>query len=151
MKKILFLLTVLLSGLGLGGGAAYATVLLLGAQAPAPATAAAAHVDDKVEPSFVDAGKILAPLVFADGRLSGYVQFQVQLEVPADKAEFVSARLPLLLHAVNMRTYRTPMAAGPDGLIPDLETFRKVVMAAAPEAFGPGVLRKVAVTQANPA
>lgn len=151
MKKILFLLTVLLSGLGLGGGAAYATVLLLGAQAPAAAAPAAAHVDDKVEPSFVDAGKILAPLVFADGRLSGYVQFQVQLEVPADKAEFVSARLPLLLHAVNMRTYRTPMAAGPDGLIPDLETFRKVVMAAAPEAFGPGVLRKVAVTQANPA
>lgn len=149
MKKILFLLTVLLSGLGLGGGAAYATVLLLGAQAPA--TTSAAHVDDKVEPSFVDAGKILAPLVFADGRLSGYVQFQVQLEVPADKAEFVSARLPLLLHAINMRTYRTPMAAGPDGLIPDLETFRKVVMTAAPEAFGPGVLRKVAVTQANPA
>lgn len=149
MKKILFLLTVLLSGLGLGGGAAYATVLLLGAQAPS--TASATHVDDKVEPSFVDAGKILAPLVFADGRLSGYVQFQVQLEVPADKAEFVSARLPLLLHAINMRTYRTPMAAGPDGLIPDLETFRKVVITAAPEAFGPGVLRKVAVTQANPA
>lgn len=147
MKKILFLLAILLSGLGLGGGAAYTTVLLLGAQAPA----AAARADDKVEPSFVDAGKILAPLVFADGRLSGYVQFQVQLEVPAGKAEFVSARLPLLLHAINMRTYRTPMAAGPDGLIPDLETFRKVVMAAAPEAFGPGVLRKVAVTQANPA
>jgi hypothetical protein len=149
MKKILFLLTILLAGLGLGGGAAYATVLLLGARAPA--AAAAARVEDKVEPSFVDAGKILAPLVFADGRLAGYVQFQVQLEVPADKTEFVAARLPLLLHAINMRTYRTPMAAGPDGLIPDLETFRKVVMTAAPEAFGPGVLRKVAVTQANPA
>jgi hypothetical protein len=146
MKKILFLLVVLLAGLGLGGGAAYATVMLLGPGAPA---AAAAH--DEAEPSFVDAGKILAPLVFADGRLSGYVQFQVQLEVPADKAEFVTARMPLLLHAINMRTYRTPMAAGPDGLIPDLETFRKVVMAAAPEAFGAGVLRKVAVTQANPA
>jgi len=146
MKKILFLLVTLLAGLGLGGGAAYATVMLLG---PKPAGAAASHVE--VEPSFVDAGKILAPLVFADGRLSGYVQFQVQLEVSADKAEFVAARMPLLLHAINMRTYRTPMAAGPDGLIPDLETFRKVVMTAAPEAFGAGVLRKVAVTQANPA
>jgi hypothetical protein len=147
MKKILFLLVTLLAGLGLGGGAAYATVMLLG---PKPAgAAAAAHAE--VEPSFVDAGKILAPLVFADGRLSGYVQFQVQLEVPADKAEFVAARMPLLLHAINMRTYRTPMAAGPDGLIPDLDTFRKVVMTAAPEAFGAGVLRKVAVTQANPA
>jgi len=146
MKKILFLLTILLAGLCLGGGAAYATVMLLGPQAPK----AAAHADD-VEPSFVDGGKVLAPLVFADGRLSGYVQFSIQLEVPADKTEFVAARLPLLLHAINMRTYRTPMAAGPDGLIPDLETFRKVVMAAAPEAFGAGVLRKVAVTQANPA
>lgn len=146
MKKILFLLVTLLAGLGLGGGAAYATVMLLG---PKPAGTAAAH--EEATPSFVDAGKILAPLVFADGRLSGYVQFQVQLEVPADKAEFVAARMPLLLHAINMRTYRTPMAAGPDGLIPDLETFRKVVMAAAPEAFGAGVLRKVAVTQANPA
>lgn len=146
MKKILFLLFILLTGLGLGGGAAYATVMLLGPRAPA---AGASYGD--VEPSFVDAGKILAPLVFADGRLSGYVQFQVQLEVPADKAEFVAARLPLLLHAINMRTYRTPMAAGPDGLIPDIETFRKVVMTAGPEAFGAGVLRKVAVTQANPA
>jgi hypothetical protein len=146
MKKILFLLVTLLAGLGLGGGAAYATVMLLGP----PASAAKSHADE-VEPSFVDAGKVLAPLVFADGRLSGYVQFQIQLEVPADKAEFVTARMPLLLHAINMRTYRTPMAAGPDGLIPDLETFRKVVMAAAPEAFGAGVLRKVAVTQANPA
>lgn len=146
MKKILFLLFILLTGLGLGGGAAYATVMLLGPKAPADGA-----TYGEVEPSFVDAGKILAPLVFTDGRLSGYVQFQVQLEVPADKAEFVTARLPLLLHAINMRTYRTPMAAGPDGLIPDLETFRKVVMAAGPEAFGAGVLRKVAVTQANPA
>lgn len=146
MKKILFLLFILLTGLGLGGGAAYATVMLLGPKAPADGA-----TYGEVEPSFVDAGKILAPLVFTDGRLSGYVQFQVQLEIPADKAEFVTARLPLLLHAINMRTYRTPMAAGPDGLIPDLETFRKVVMAAAPEAFGAGVLRKVAVTQANPA
>ena len=146
MKKILFLLVTLLAGLGLGGGAAYATVMLMGPQKPR-----AAHAAEEVEPSFVDAGKVLAPLVFADGRLSGYVQFQVQLEVPADKAEFVTARMPLLLHAINMRTYRTPMAAGPDGLIPDLETFRKVVMTAAPEAFGAGVLRKVAVTQANPA
>jgi hypothetical protein len=146
MKKILSLLLVLLAGLGFGGGAAYATVMLLGPQAPK-----AAQVEAAGDASYVDAGKVLAPLVFADGRLSGYVQFELQLEVPADKAEFVTARLPLLLHAINMRTYRTPMAAGPDGLIPDLDTFRKVVIAAAPEAFGKGVLRKVAVTRANPA
>lgn len=143
MKKTLFLLLVLLAGLGLGGGAAMATAMLLGPKG------AAATAD--VTPTFVDGGKVLAPLVFADGRLSGYVQFQIQLEVPEDKAEHVTARLPLLLHAINMRTYRTPMAAGPDGLIPNIDVFRKVVMDSAPEAFGRGVVRKVAVTQATPA
>jgi hypothetical protein len=148
MKKLLFPIVVILAGLGLGGGAAYATVLAMGGPGKGAATTAS-HAE--VEPSFVDAGRVLAPLVFADGRLSGYVQFQVQLEVPEDKAEFVTARLPLLMHAINMRTYRTPMAAGPDGLLPDLETFRKVVMAAGNEALGSGVLKKVAVTQATPA
>ena len=60
-------------------------------------------------------------------------------------------RLPLLLHAINMRTFKTPMAAGKDGLLPSLEQFRKIVEAAAPEAFGAGVVRKVAITQATPA
>lgn len=145
MKKILFLLVVALLGLGLGGGAAYGTLKLLG---PRPAGAPAAHTKP---PTFVDGGTVLAPLVFPDGRLSGYAQFHIQLEVPTDKADYVTARLPLLLHAINMRTFRTPMASGPDGLLPDLETFRRVVMASAPEAFGPGVLRKVAVTKVNPA
>jgi len=143
MKKALFLLAVLLAGLGLGGGAAVAAVLLLGPREAADARAGAA--------TFVDGGKVLAPLVFADGRLSGYVQFQIQLQVPEAKAAFVFERLPLLMHAINMRTFRTPMAAGPDGLLPDIEVFRKVVLDAAPEAFGPGVVRKVAVTQATPA
>lgn len=147
MKKLLFPIVVTLAGLGLGGGAAYGTVMAMGG--PGKGATSAASVE--VEPSFVDAGKMLAPLVFDDGRLSGYVQFSIQLEVPADKAEFVTARLPLLMHAVNMRTYRTPMAAGPDGLLPDLETFRKLVMASGTEAFGAGVLKKVAVTQASPA
>lgn len=143
MKKMLFLIAVLLAGLGLGGGAAMATAMLLGPKG------AAAHAD--AAPTFVDGGKVLAPLVFADGRLSGYVQFQIQLQVPEDKTGFVTARLPLLMHAINMRTFRTPMAAGPDGLLPNIDVFRKVVLDSAPEAFGHGVVRKVAVTQATPA
>lgn len=145
MKKILFLLVTLLAGLGVGGGAAYGTSLMFGHKAekaePAP----------EPDPSFVDAGQVLAPLVFADGRLAGYVQIQLQLMVPPDKVGFVTARLPLLLHAINMRTYRTPMAAGPDGMIVNIDSFRKVVLAAAPEAFGANVVRKVAVTAATPA
>lgn len=146
MKKVLFLLATLIAGLGAGGGAAFATVSIMGPAKPGAHAAA-----DTTPPSFVDGGKVLAPLVFADGRLSGYVQFHIQLEVPQDQVESVTARLPLLLHAINMRTFKTPMAAGVDGQLPDVEAFRKVVMASAPEAFGAGVVKKVAITAATPA
>lgn len=146
MKKFLLPLGVLIAGAGVGGGAAYGTGLLLG---PAPAAGAAEPAP--ADMSFVPTAKIIAPLVMTDGRLSGYVAFEVQLEVAADEAERVAARMPLLLHAVNMRTYRTPMAAGPDGMLPELGVFRKVVMEAAVEAFGKGVVRKAAITGAVPA
>jgi hypothetical protein len=145
MKKILLPVILLIGGLGVGGGAAFATMLVVGPRG------ASAHAKEEAEPTMVDAGKVLAPLVFADGRLSGYVEFAMQLEVPEDKKDFVAARLPMLLHAINMRTYRTPMAAGPDGLLPNIEEFRKVVDAAAPEAFGGHIVQKVAITQATPA
>jgi len=149
MKKILFLIVVVLAGIGLGGGAALATLMVLG---PRPAQAAKAPAEESVETAFVPVDKLLAPLVSADdGRLTGYVQFQFNLEVPKDKSSEVTQRLPLLLHAINMRTFKTPMAAGKDGLLPGLEQFRKVVEASAAEAFGAGVVRKVAITQATPA
>lgn len=146
MKKILGWALALLAGGGVGGGSAYAALTLLG-----PGQAAAAHAQAKPEPThFVPVGKVLAPLVTADGRLAGYESFEVQLEVAEDKAEEVGSHLPLLLNAINMRTYRTPMAAGPDGLIPDLGLFRKVAMESAAEAFGAGTVRSVAVTAALP-
>ena len=144
MKKFLLPLGVLIAGAGVGGGAAYGTGLLLGNE---PTKGAAAEPEPE-ETSFVPTAKILAPLVMPDGRLSGYVAFEVQLEVAVDEAERVAARMPLLLHAVNMRTYRTPMAAGPDGMLPELGAFRKVVMDAAVEAFGKDIVRTAAITNA---
>lgn len=146
MKKILLPLGVLLAGAGVGSGAAFGTTMFVG-QAPKEA----GHAAEPEETGFVPASKVIAPLVLRDGRLAGYVAFDIELEVPADQVETVTARLPLLLHAINMRTYRTPMAAGPDGMLPDLGTFRALVLQAAPEAFGPGLVRKVAITQAVPA
>jgi hypothetical protein len=146
---MLFLVVALIAGLGLGGGASFATIRMLGIGSTAPA--AEKEEEPPAAGKFVPTGKILAPLVFADGRLVGYAAFEVQLEVEEAKGEFVAQRMPLLLHAINMRTYRTPLAAGPDGMLPDLDAFRKVVDAAATEAFGPKVVQKIAVTAATPA
>jgi hypothetical protein len=146
MKRILLLAGLPFAGLAVGAGAAFATSLLLGPAAPAPTTAPATD-----KPSFVATGKILAPLVGADGRLTGYEAFEVQLKVPDDQVVSVKAKLPLLLHAINMRTYRTPMASGPDGLLPNIETFRQVVEQASSEAFGKGVVTRAAITSATPA
>ena len=144
MKTTPLAMLVGLLGLAVGGGSAFATDRLLG---PAPPTVVAAPADTV----FVPAGKILAPLVFKDQRLSGYVSFDVQLEVPADAREEIVARLPVLLNAINMRTYRTPIAAGPDGMLPDIALFRRVVMEGAAEAFGRGTVRSAAITGATPA
>ncbi|MFV0623222.1 hypothetical protein ACBY01_04310 [Sphingomonas sp. ac-8] len=146
MKKILLPLAVLVAGLGVGGGAAFGTSMLVGKR---PAGAAVAAKNEKT--GFVPATKIIAPLVLKDGTMSGYVSFDASLEVPLDEVESVNARMPLLLHAINMQTYRTPMAAGPDGLLPELETFRTVVRNAATQVYGPNVVRFVAVTNAVPA
>lgn len=140
MKKILVSALVLALGAGVGGGAAYGTRLALGDRAGA----------SRQESEFVPTGTILAPLVSADGRLAGYVSFEVQLEVLADQSEQVRKRLPILLNAVNMRTYRTPMASGPDGLIPSLGAFRRLVLEAANETYGKAVVRRAVVTQAVP-
>ena len=142
-KKVLIWMMVGTLGIGVGGGAAYATARLMG---PAPEKKAPVQAT-----TFVPTGKVLAPLVFPDGRLSGYVSFEVALEVPADRSEEIAARMPLLLNAINMRTYRTPMASGPDGMLPDLKALRKVVGESATEAFGAGTVRRTAVTQAVPA
>ncbi len=149
MKNMIIALVVVAAGLATGGGAALLAGNLMGGQGhggpPSPAPVAVAA------PVFVRTGEMLAPLVFPDGRLAGYVNFDVQLEVAPDRAGYVADRLPLLLHAVNMRTYRTPMTSGPDGLIPDLTAFRAVLAAAATEAFGPGVVLRAAIVQAAPA
>jgi hypothetical protein len=142
MKKILGWLLLLLLGVATGGAAAFGTALLTGPHVAKPKEAPTA---------FLATGQILAPMVFADGRLAGYVNFDTQIEVPADQENVLKERLPVLLNAVNMRTYRTPMASGPDGLLPGVEQFRRVLMDAANESFGKENVRKVMVTQATPA
>lgn len=146
MKKILFALVMLIAGVAVGGGAGYGAILLLGP----PAKASAQPVEQK-PPVFVPGENILAPLVFSDGRLAGYVKFDIQLEVAEDQVAMVTAKMPFLLHAINMKTWRTPLATGPDGLLANIEGFRKVAADASIQAFGPHVVKRVAITRAEPA
>ncbi|WP_330219650.1 hypothetical protein [Novosphingobium barchaimii] len=148
IKRIGIGVVAVIAGLGVGGAGAWGVSHYLPQFAGG---AAHGKADTKVETAFVPAGEILAPLVFADGRLSGYVTFECQLEVPKDASDEVGAKLPLLLNAINLRTYRSPLASGPDGLVPGLAAFRKVVMDAALEVYGKDVVRSVAVTRASPA
>lgn len=146
MKKLLTLLIVLLLGLGVGGGAAYGLSMVLG-----PPPTPDAHVEKKkVETAFVPTGALVVPIVTGDGNLSGYASFEMQLEVAeADEAE-VTAQIPLLLHAINMRTYRTPMAAGKQKILPDLDVLSRLAMEAATKSLGKGKVLRAVVTSARP-
>ena len=141
MKHFLLFPVVLAAGLATGGGAAF------GIRTVSPTAAAKPVIDT----GFVPAGAILVPLVAADGTLAGYARVDVQLEVETGTIELVSGRLPVLLDAINRRTYKAPLAASSDRLLPDLATFRTLVAAAAVEAYGKGVVRRVAVTSARAA
>lgn len=145
MKRAFTLLAVVAGGLLTGGGASLAVAQLR------PAERAAASEPSDEPPQFVPGGSILVPLVFEDGQLAGYASIDVQLQVAAEESEAVAARMPLLLHAINLRTFRTPLAAGPGGQLPDLRAFRRLVAIAADTAFGRGTVRHIAITQARPA
>tara|TARA_B100000678_G_scaffold249487_1_gene223827 strand:- start:371 stop:817 length:447 start_codon:yes stop_codon:yes gene_type:complete len=147
MKKILFPLLVLILGAGVGAGSGYGAGLFLG---PPEAAAEKAKEEEAVPTTFVAVPRMVAPLVLTDGHLSGYAAFEVQLEVTEADAGMVHQRVPLLQHAINLRTFRTPMAAGMDGSIPDLDRYRDVVAAASVEVLGKNIVRKVAITQAVP-
>lgn len=141
MNKFIVSAFVLALGVAVGGGSALGTKILLEGGGPD------LFADNMV---FVPTGTILAPLVFGDGRLAGYVSIDAQIEVASGQSEAVTTKLPILLNAVNMRTYRKPLASGRDGMIPNLDAFRKVLMEAANETYGDGVVTRVMVTQAAP-
>ena len=147
IKKMIMPIVLLAGGVGIGSGAAYGTTMLLG-----PAEPGGESSEEAVPTTLVEVNDVMAPLVLPDGqRLAGYVSFEVALEVPEDKAEDVTAHLALLRHEINMRTYRKPMASGPDGTLPTLEIFREIVQEAADAAFEKGTVSAVAIASARPA
>lgn len=152
MKKVVVGLALLLAGTAAGAGGGWALLTFMPDLLPpaSGATADAHAAADETPTAIIPAGRVLAPLVYKDGTLAGYGGFQVQLEVSEADSASITARLPILLHAINMRTFKAPMAAGPDGMIPDLDVFRTMVQQAADESFGKGAVKRVLVTEAAP-
>ena len=147
IKKMIMPVVLLAGGAGTGIGAAYAAAMVLGPAAPESESSS-----EEKPTTLVQVEDVMAPLVLPDGqRLAGYVSFEIALQVPEEQAEDVTARLPLLRHEINMRTYRKPMASGPDGTLPTLEVFRAIVQEAADVAFEKGTVSAVAIASARPA
>lgn len=156
MKKAVLGIALLLAGTAAGAGGGWALLTFMPDMSPKAEAGVDGAADttadaDDTPTSIIPAGRVLAPLVYKDGTLAGYGGFQVQIEVPEAEAATITARLPILLHAINMRTFKAPLAAGPDGMIPDLGLFRATVQQAADESFGKGMVKRVLVTEAAPA
>lgn len=144
MKRALALPLIGLAGCALGVASAWATAHFLPHNSTQEAGA-------PVDLAFIPAGKVLVPLVSSEGRLSGYAEIDFQIEVAAARKAELTAQLPVLINAINLRSFRHPMAAGADGLLPDLNTFRTLAMDAAREALGSNTVRRVAIISAIPA
>lgn len=146
MKQIIVIILCLLVGLGAGAGGTYAYALNFGLgdkQGPDRPDPKGAN---KVLPPF----KVRAPITFEDGTLATYAVFKVQLVVKEEAAMKAEEEEAMVINAINMRTFKTPLVKGPDGQIPDVEVFRKIVSAAGTEALGKGVVSNILITDVQP-
>ena len=142
-NKILTGLVMLVSGTAIGGATAYGLINFMPQVLPAFEAPAAAS-------EFMEMPPVMAPLVDKTGKLVGYGAFEIQYEVPKGEAEEMAASIPVLLDAINMRTYRAPLAGGTDSVIPSLGALRKVLLEAGAEVYGKERIRSVAITRASP-
>lgn len=151
MKPVVLYLTVALVAGAAGAGGAFGVLTFLKPPGGKEAAEKAAEAPKEEGPWVIlPESSIDAPLVFEDGRLAGYAKFTFQLEVAEKDSARVTEELPILMNAINLRTYRSPMARDPDGQVPDLDVFRTILEEAHREAFGPGVVRRVLITEAMP-
>jgi hypothetical protein len=146
MKQILIAILCLLAGLGIGGGGTYAYAINVGLGGK-PATE---RPDPAGENKMLAPFKIRAPITYEDGTLATYAVFKVQLVVKAESAEKAETDEALVINAINMRTFKTPLVKTEDGQIPDVEAFRKVIADAGTEALGKGVVANILITDIQP-
>ena len=143
IKRIGIMAGLLVLGVLVGAGSAFAVVRLFPEQFK---IGSARHGPTE----FVTVDPLLVPLVFRDGKLAGYITIQCDLEVAKGKGEEAKSRMVLFMNADDMRTFAKPLAAGPDGQLPDLKSLQKLLQEAADVAYGKGYVRRAMVSRANP-
>ncbi len=128
---------------GAGGGAGVSLVTAPKSAKAEPLAAASGR--------FVTLGALLIPVMLADGQLTAYVTIEAQIEVGEADEEAATERVPLIIHAVNLRAFTTPLGAGPDGRLPDAARVRAIVAEEAGKILGSGRVRSIALTRLAPA
>lgn len=150
MNKAILIPAVMLAGAATGAASSWGVTQLHGSAGPTEARAQAA-LPPAEDMTFVTTGAILIPVTLSDGSLTAYVTIECSLQVGSDQAEGVQARIPLLIHAINMRAFRAPLATGPDQRVPDLQRYRAIVEASAKEVLGSGIVQRIAITKVQAA
>jgi hypothetical protein len=144
MNRSLFLVATVVVGIVLGGATGWAASQFLVPMLKPVSKPAQ-------EPTaFLEMPRMLGPIVDQEGRLMGYNQFIVHVEIQTKSDEDLKQWVPLLQDAINMRTFRTPMAVGTDGQRPNLDMLRQMVRAAAEEVLGKKEVRRILITESQP-
>lgn len=143
-------LGVVFAGLFVGCGGAVGIQYAVGAMVPAALAAEQAAAPKAVE--YVEVGKLMVPVVDHEGDLVSYLRVEATLEVPEGSGEDVRSKLPIVMHEVNMRTWKTALSQGADGRLVDTNGLEKIFSAAAREVYGKEIgVKRVLLTSTIPA
>jgi hypothetical protein len=139
----------LFAGLLVGCSGAVGVQYVVGAMVPAKLAEERAKAPVPME--YVEVGKVTLPLVDEQGDLVSYVKVEASLEVPEGEGEAAKLKLPVVLHEINMVTWRSALSKGSDGRLVDTKAVEKIFVGAAKQVYGKDLdVKRVLVTSAIP-
>lgn len=132
-------------------GLLFGTLSSAGAYIAYGARVELAQESEPLELAYIETGKLLLPLVDADGDLVSYIAIQAKLEVLAADASEARQLLPYILNEINMVAWQTGLSAGRDGMLLNTKTAEKLYFDAARRAFNRDAVRRVLLISIVPA
>lgn len=138
------------------GGLVAGSIAALGIQysvgATVPLAIAKERADRPIAMEYVALGKVTLPVVDKDGDLVRYVAIDASLEVPQGDGDEAKTKLPVVLHQINMVTWKSALSSGPDGELVDTNAVEKIFETAAKQVYGKDLpVNRVLLTSTIPA